>query len=634
MQKLGFPLAKTHPISEDLSFYLMIFFASIVFCIGFIVPKNAHAAGPIHTHYHILIDISSSMKGRGLNRNPHSRNNIVLSQNIVNLLDENSSAAISTFGDDATLLIPDEPVTQDYRKTANDKLEPLTLSDQFTDLLAGLKIACMQLSSIHDSQPKKILLVSDGQLDVSHSKKMNAKIESALLSQILPELIKNQIQVYAIAHGKISDNPILKKMSAETHGEFIDLDNINNINETLYDKLISPNHNTHSSLESNNRFIVDGNPSSLHIVIHHTIPYSTLPPLLLRSPIQNYSSQINIANVRWFHTGNLSLISIIKPTPGVWSISGIDPKQNTIGIIDNFQIQTHDLLKTFVAGKSFPYSIEIQNQSRNVSSADIKRLFKVAVVALRGDTITQSSLIEPNEFGVYNNAIQFNENEADKIKIQLYSETFRRALTRQIIIAPMSEKITVTPSNDFELSGFKITVTPDRTVFNTANLNIQPEFTTPMNSPFKVTKNPSDGTWTIDVGKIPLEKKVNVILHYNGTSPDSIPLKIDSKPILLEGYISPEEIKLRKNKIQAQLKNDHSNALKDAEGNHETNNSHSKITMTDISFSSIKKLPQKSLMIISSIIMVMIVLLCYLLISSRKEKTRQIDAIKKEFEDV
>lgn len=273
-------------------------------------PRRGEAR---EVHLIMALDISGSMKATDpLRLLPKSANIMV------ELLDEKDSLGVLTFEDVTLTRLACGPLSPAQRRKGFQELSRLQPRGLYTDLYqamaSGLK--CFE----QPGQAKRaLLLISDGQMDIDPRKGNSKAFVERVHQEIIPAYRKAGIPIYTVAFTTASDQALLKTLAEQTGGRFLLIPAAQDLHQAFtrfYEDLKGPQ----VAPLVGNRFLIDPQVQEAIVVVTRSTQGKAVA---LESPKgQKLSPATKTAGIRWFSAPSFDMVTIPKPEPGNWTVSG------------------------------------------------------------------------------------------------------------------------------------------------------------------------------------------------------------------------------------------------------------------------------------------------------------------------
>ena len=182
--------------------------------IGMLLISNAIAATQ-KDDIRILIDVSGSMK---LNDPNNLRKPALRMLN--GLIPSGSQAGVWTFGRFVNMKVKPSTVNKTWRKKADVGASQIHSNGLFTNIESALQKATVGWKKKDKKWRRNIILLTDGQVDVSKNPAKNKISRQNIIDKNLKRLKELGVKVHAVALSRSTDETLLKRIALETDGSF------------------------------------------------------------------------------------------------------------------------------------------------------------------------------------------------------------------------------------------------------------------------------------------------------------------------------------------------------------------------------------------------------------------------------
>ncbi len=205
-------------------------------CISFVVGVSTLYAGNLESDIskstnrvdiRFILDVSSDMK-----KNDPTRSRIRELQKIVKSLPDNAVSGIWTYGKYVNMLVPLGATTNDWKKQAVFKLDTVDGYGDFRNLTQAIEKASFGWQNKNGFN-KYLVVLTSGDLKISHSKVENARSQLDLLTKTLVKLKQGNIKVHTLSFGKQADDRLLKVLSSNTKGNWYKISSVENLPQVI-----------------------------------------------------------------------------------------------------------------------------------------------------------------------------------------------------------------------------------------------------------------------------------------------------------------------------------------------------------------------------------------------------------------
>lgn len=276
-------------------------------------------ASSVSADVRILWDVSQSMVAN----DPNNRRNAALIR-LIESLPESDRAAIWTFGQFVNLLVPHEPVNDRWRQQAISQVDGVQSVAVRTNMGAAFEQAAYDFNFSSYRGPIDVILVTDGQVDISPNPDVNAVERARILSTIVPRYRAANARIHTIAISSQADQSLLRQISEQTGGQFYAINNADGLASSLFaaSQLNAPNEAITSEqvLASDvlqSQFSLAQTVRELTVIVEHQ-----RGAIELRHPNGVETSAVNPGSDRWSVGPGFSQVTISNAASGDWRVSG------------------------------------------------------------------------------------------------------------------------------------------------------------------------------------------------------------------------------------------------------------------------------------------------------------------------
>lgn len=251
---------------------------------------------------------------------------------LISLLGENDRASIVSFSDQGypvTYLLNTADAGSQTQLFA--AIEKISSRGIHTNLYSAIATAQNILAQEKDPQRRKlIVLMSDGKMDIGDEAKSRQQTEK-LLSELLPQIKADNIELHAIAFTNQSDQALLANIAQETDGNFYiaasdtELHNtFSKVFEQTTQPSMLPMEGGHFQIdEAISDITIIGSKNDAEVALSLTSPDGT-----------TYFPHNKPDNYRWLITPLFDMITINNPQSGAWELMASSNRNKAYIITD------------------------------------------------------------------------------------------------------------------------------------------------------------------------------------------------------------------------------------------------------------------------------------------------------------
>ncbi|MCP4490535.1 MAG: VWA domain-containing protein [Gammaproteobacteria bacterium] len=321
-------------------------------------------AGDKISDVRVLIDVSGSMK-----KTDPSNLRVPAVKLLNGLIPNGSKAGIWTFGRYVNMTVKWGAVNDQWRKRADLGAEKIHSNALLTNIESALKRASKGWEKADIKTHRHLILLTDGQVDISKDTAKNALSRQHILDKSLKKLTKNGVKVHAIALSKDTDEVLLKRLALETNGSFEIAETAARLQKIffkMFERAVQPDT---VSLQ-NNQFTIDSEISEMTLLVFR-IPGSK--PTRLFTPRKSSISAERPGNSTWRSDSGYDLITVKKPSTGVWSIDAdIDPDSRVM-VVTNLKLDVSGLPVYVTPNEKLKLSTALFNKGKQISKNSFLR---------------------------------------------------------------------------------------------------------------------------------------------------------------------------------------------------------------------------------------------------------------------
>lgn len=396
--------------------------------------RSAQAQTP--PELHVLIDVSGSMR----QTDPTNLRRPAL-RLLGDLLPPDARIGVWFFGDRITPILPTQAASDQTKVRVRNSAGKIRSNEPFTDIPAALEAAATGWGNDTD---RNVLLLSDGMVDISKDKAINAQAQARLLTDIVPRLQAAHIRVHTVALSKDADSKLLAEIADRTGGIFVAADSAAALQRAFL-KIFEAAAPRDGLPLVDNKFMVDKSVKELTILAFRD---KADTPNSLKTPdgtLIDEKSSHALPTWRWDASGGRDLITIEQPPPGEWQIIGAKDPDNRALIITDLKLNVTTIPTRVYPGEKINSSLQLTNHDVPVTQPKLTQVIKAVIQERRGTEVIQS--IPLNDVGADPDIVggdgkfDFQLNMIDPAGIYSLvataeSPTFQRSWRQNFAMAP------------------------------------------------------------------------------------------------------------------------------------------------------------------------------------------------------
>ncbi len=306
----------------------------------------------------ILIDVSGSM----VRTDPNNLRAPALRM-LTGLLPAGASAGVWTFGRYVNMEVKWGSVDDQWRKLADSGVKKIHSRGQFTNIEGALKRASSGWTRPDPKARRNIILLTDGEVDISKQADENRKSRERLLSKIVPDLASRGARVHAIALSDRSDEALLQRIAVETDGSFEvarSAKDLQRIFLHMFERAAQPDT---VPLEGN-RFTIDNSIREMTLLVFRKTP----KPVRLYAPDGGEYSQTKPGpQARWRSDQGYDLITVSDPAAGEWRLDAEVDEDNRVMIVTDLKLVVAEIPAYTTPDRNLDLHVELHNENKKIS---------------------------------------------------------------------------------------------------------------------------------------------------------------------------------------------------------------------------------------------------------------------------
>jgi uncharacterized protein (TIGR03503 family) len=350
---------------------------ALCWCGGFL--GIAQASQPPEVH--VLIDVSGSMK----QTDPTNLRRPAL-RLLGDLLPPSAQIGIWFFGDKVTPMLSTQSASTAVKAQVRVTAAKIRSNEPFTDIPHALIAAAEHWNPGTD---RTILLLSDGMVDISPDKNINARAQAELIEKIVPQLRADHIRVHTIALSQGADRVLLAKIAADTGGLFVEADSADALQRAFL-KIFEAAAPRDGLPLKDNKFLVDKSVKELTILAFRN---QSNQPTSLKTPdgqIIDEAKSKTRAGWRWDASGGRDLITIEQPPAGQWQIIGALDPDNRALIITDLKLQVSAFPTRIYPGEQINGGLMLTNFNQPITQPALTQVVQANIQELKGQELIQT----------------------------------------------------------------------------------------------------------------------------------------------------------------------------------------------------------------------------------------------------
>lgn len=394
----------------------------VFFLVITIIGQNAIAATN-HNDIRVVIDVSGSMK-----KTDPLNLRIPAMKMLNGLIPDGSYAGVWNFGRYVDMTVKWGKVDKAWRKQADIGAAKIHSNGLYTHIESALTRATRGWEKADSKAQRSIILLTDGQVDISKDKKKNKASREIILTKSIQALIKSGVKVHAIALSEDADETLLKQLALESGGSFETAESAKQL-QKIFLKLFERATDPDMIEIDGNEFTVDKSIKEMTLLIFRP-KGSKLTQLY--PPGAAVISAKRKGQSTWRSEEGYDLITIKKPKAGVWKIDAYSDPDNRLMVVTDLKLKVLDVPAYMTPSQPFSIAAELHNKDKKISKNSFLRFVKFGLTHIdENDTENQLALIHSKvrkDKGQYLHLLEGNLAEGKhSFTVTIDSRTFNRS---------------------------------------------------------------------------------------------------------------------------------------------------------------------------------------------------------------
>ncbi|CAK0774974.1 putative VWFA domain-containing protein [Gammaproteobacteria bacterium] len=477
----------------------------------------------------IIIDTSGSMR-----RTDPLNLRIPALRLVVGLLPRGSRVGISTFDQHVVVVVPPGEVTAAWQEKARRAADRINSKGLFTDIGAALEQAIAGWDGPAGTSQRKIMLMTDGMVDVSKEAAVNAAARERVLTQVLPRVRSAGASIYSIALSDEADHDLLRQFARDTSGWSEQAADAGLL-QRLFLRIFSQAVQRESLPLKDNRFVVDGSIHEVTLVVFRR-PGAN-PTSILAPDGTRYSRETPPTQGRWASEQDYDMVTVEKPVAGPWQVQADTDPDNRVMVVSDLNLEMDPVPPLALVGEHLDVTARLREHGKIVTDHDFLGLLGFSVTRtaengehdlrpLRDDGMTPDETAKDGVFSV--SLADLLHPGPQELRVAVEGATFQRELHYSVQLYPSGVE---TKLENGEGGGARsVIVRPIPEVVDPASLAVTATLTDPLGAaqPLTLVRG-QDGTWS---APLPAgEGRYLVVFQARGRTPQGRTLSFIPSPL-------------------------------------------------------------------------------------------------------
>lgn len=474
----------------------------------------------------VLIDVSGSMK-----QNDPKNLRIQAAQLLISLLPEKSKATVWLFAEKTALLTNSDAVDSAWKKQALHAASGIHSRGLYTHIEDAIQTVLK--NGFAGKGGKHLVILTDGMVDISKDIMVSADSRERILSEWIPRLQQQNIQVLTVALSDQADKELLEKLAFDTGGWTQVAESAEQLQKAFLRMAQKAAPKDGLPLVGN-QFAVDASIKEFSVLAFKKTPAAA--SRLLSPSKQAIDKHSRISTVSWLETPGYDLISIRQPEAGNWVLEAEADPDNQVMIVTDLKMQL-DELPNFIADKeAVALKTHFTDQGKLINRKDFLGLLTVtAAIDAQPPVALRQSAGEPAYFVMAD--LQFGPGK-HSLKLVADGKTFKREILRELEV--VASAIRVEKSVDADKRQVTIKLQPDPALLDSASLAIEASVNRAGLPAEKQALAAKDNVWAVTVDNLPPGSETTVNFAVLAKSRDGKPVSPDIKPVKLDDSLFPQ----------------------------------------------------------------------------------------------
>lgn len=482
--------------------------------------NGASEEDPGRDEVQVLIDVSGSMK-----QNDPRNLRIDASKLLISLLPEGAKVSIWLFAEKTAALTHSDAVDAEWKKQALKSTSQIHSQGLYTNIEDAIQTVLSD--GFKGKGAKHLILLTDGVVDISKDIMVSADSRERILSEWIPRLQQENIQVQTIALSDQADKELLDKLAFDTGGWTETAESAEQLQRTFL-KMAQKAAPKDTLPLVGNQFSVDSGVKEFSVLAFKK-PNSA--PSQLQTPEQKkINKQTASANVAWLENAAYDLITVKQPGVGDWRLEAETDPDNQVMIVTDLKMQLDDLPNFIAPKEAVILKVYFTDQGKLISRADFLNMISIVATLDQQKPLSMPMLSgEPGFF-----ELTFEDLSAGKhsFKIVADGKTFKREIDREIEV--VATAIAVEKVIDAERREVALQLRPDAALLDVTTLAIEAAIQRVGTPVEKKVIESKEGVWTIKIDGVPPGSEVTVNFNASVKTLDGKTIIPAIKPIKID----------------------------------------------------------------------------------------------------
>lgn len=478
----------------------------------------------------IVIDTSGSMK----QTDPKSLRVPALKL-LVNLLPDGSEAGVWLFDTKPESLVPVQTVDPAWKEKATQAVTRIHSKGAFTNIEAALSAAASGwLPPAAPGERRRLILLTDGMVDVSKNPAENSASRESLLNRLMPALQQAGVEVHTVALSSQADEPLLQQLALASGGWNVvamDAEQLQRAFLQLFNQSVP-----HDRIPiRDNAFTLDAGVQEFTLLV---LLQEGASPTRLTSPDgHSLTKDTPDAQTHWLHEPGFDLVTITQPAAGEWKLEAKQDPANQVLVVSDLKMVPLGIPNYLDAGEPPKFGVVFKDKDQPIGREDFLGLLTVKGV-LQGPAGTQEFPLArvADQTGAFAAGAEHPLPPGDyALTLQADGKTFQRETRQNFRIMADFLKVEQQPVEGDEHPGTTISLTPNPQSVASDSLEIRATLTDQEQQSRELSAEHENDVWRFQVPALAPGDRWIVNFTASAKTPEGAPVDIPIKPITLTG---------------------------------------------------------------------------------------------------
>lgn len=370
---------------------------------------------------------------------------------LLEFLKPGDRVGIVEFSGDAKIVRPLESFEREQIGTVAAAVDKVSNSGEYTDIVAGLKIAKSMLeASPREDANQVVVLLSDGKLDPNPVVSSATTSRATLIEELLPSFKESGLKVHTLAFGDLVDRELLDRIATDTDGSSWFTPTAAKIHESYADLFLVVKSPQVLPLTSKG-FKIDAGIDEATFYIKRDSPESEIS--LRSSDGTIMTPKDHPPSVRWFQGQKFDVVTVLQPRLGDWRINGLPSSDSFATVLTNLKLIT-DWPTAASLGSPILLQARLYENQKPVVLQEMAGATKYAFEIIPSDKVSEPIVREflfddgshgdkvAND-GIFSHEVELTEEGEYRLKVIARAPTFERSQQVPFKIKPRMVELSV-----------------------------------------------------------------------------------------------------------------------------------------------------------------------------------------------